>query len=159
MKRGRPKKVVEVVDDEDVTKVKRGRGRPKKMVDAELIMQVDDIVKKKRGRPRKDIGQKIVDNPVSNLVNDKVVVIDCTKDRDGVTFKNHSSGTHSFCPDCGIELTNIGIHDADLDENHDTYGCPRCNIEVTKDNEVTLHITNDGMKLDYNSLTITKFDE
>ena len=126
------------------------RGRPKK------IKEVEVKVKGKRGRPKKgfevvkrEVIQKIVDSDKPKLTPNDIANIVCPV----------ATMTHSFCPDCGKELKDISIYDADMDENCETFGCPECNQEVTKDNEVTLTISRDGMRLDYNSLSLTKIDD
>ena len=124
--------------------MKRGRGRPKKTE-----------VKGKRGRPRK-INPDIL-KPVIDTVT--IEQIFTPKEQIFTPKANEPEAQSSFCPDCGTELKDISIFDTEMDENCETYGCPNCNQEVTKDNEVTLTIGKDGMKLDYNSLTITKLDE
>ena len=131
MKRGRPKKVKEVKEVKGVLKVKGKRGRPKKVkVDFNEVDICYDHI-----------------NP------------DCKINPANITNTQNVTETHSFCPDCGVELKNIDIFDVEMDENCETFGCPDCNQEITKDNEVTLTINKGEMKLDYNSLTITKLDE
>lgn len=57
--RGRPKKIVEATDLEIKTSEKRGRGRPKKIVEA-INLEIKTSEKRGRGRPKKESKEKTV---------------------------------------------------------------------------------------------------